>query len=126
MTSPSTFNRDGLRHPSEALMASPIRAAILSAVSLLELAASARAQNPQHGGQYAPGDIQYGAVIYASQCTSCHGPTGDGIAGINLRAGRFKRVSTDDDLRTVVTSGITGTGMPAFKFTPAEVVGVVA
>jgi putative heme-binding domain-containing protein len=99
---------------------------LLGAAIVAAFAPGAAAQNPQHGGQYAPADIQHGAAIYAVQCINCHGPNGDGVAGINLRAGRFKRVNSDDDLRTVVTSGVTGTGMPAFNFTPAEVIGIVS
>src|SRR5712691_5989304 len=75
----------------------------------------------EHAGQYAQADIQYGSAIYAAQCTPCHGPGGDGIAGVNLRSGRFRRASTDDELRGVITTGISGTGMPAFKFDPSEI-----
>lgn len=80
----------------------------------------------EHAGQYAQADIQYGSAIYTAQCTPCHGVTGDQIGGVNLRSGRFRRVSTDDELRGILTSGIVGTGMPAFKFDPSEITGIIA
>jgi mono/diheme cytochrome c family protein len=34
----------------------------------------------QHAGTYSQADIQSGSVVYAAQCTSCHGPTGDQVS----------------------------------------------
>ena len=78
---------------------------ILIAAALLSAAApgSAAAQT------YAAADIQYGARLYGEQCTVCHGATGDVVAGVDLRANRFKRASTDNELRNVITNGVTGT-----------------
>lgn len=76
--------------------------------------------------EYAAADIQYGARTYGSQCTICHGATGDGVAGIDLANGRFKRASTDADLRQVITAGVTGTAMPAFKFDGPQLTAIVA
>lgn len=75
---------------------------------------------------YAPADIQYGARLYGQQCTVCHGATGEGVAGVDLRANRFKRSSTDNDLRGVLTNGVEGTSMPSFKFDPPELTAVIA
>lgn len=82
------------------------------------------AQNP--APVYAQADIAYGSRIYAVQCSTCHGPNGDAIAAVDLRAGRFQRVSSDNDLRGVVTNGIAGTAMPPFKFDASELAGIVA
>jgi putative heme-binding domain-containing protein len=79
-----------------------------------------------HAGQYAQADVQYGSAIYTAQCIPCHGAAGDQVGGVNLRSGRFRRASSDDELRGILTTGIAGTGMPAFKFDPAELVGIVA
>jgi putative heme-binding domain-containing protein len=79
-----------------------------------------------HAQTYAPADIQYGARLYGQQCTVCHGATGDTVAGVDLRANRFKRSSTDNDLRTVISNGVEGTGMPPFKFDPPELTAVIA
>src|SRR2546425_878311 len=72
------------------------------------------AQNPV--GVYAPADIAYGASLYAAQCATCHGPNGDQVGGVDLRSGRFRNASTDQDLTRVITNGMPGTGMPAFRF----------
>jgi len=80
----------------------------------------------QHPGEYSPVDIENGSRLYTGQCITCHGPTGDGVAGIDLRRGNFKRVSSDDDLRSVITGGVPGTGMPKFAFSPTEQNGMVA
>src|SRR5580704_13379739 len=34
-------------------------------------------QQVQHAGEYSQADIQAGAGVYASQCTTCHGPNVD-------------------------------------------------
>jgi putative heme-binding domain-containing protein len=93
-------------------------------LSLLVCCPVLHAQNS--AGRYAQADIQYGARIYAGQCTSCHGETGDLISGVDFRAGRFKRVISDNDLRNTVLMGVSGTGMPPFKFNESEVVGIIA
>ncbi|HMB79268.1 MAG TPA: c-type cytochrome, partial [Vicinamibacterales bacterium] len=97
----------------------------------LALAASpvfVAAQNPvaAHPGEYAPADIAYGSRLYDAQCTTCHGATGDGVGGVDLRSGRFRNASTDQDLVRVVTTGVPGTGMLAFKFDQSELTGIVA
>ncbi len=79
-----------------------------------------------HPGEYAPADIAYGARLYDAQCTTCHGAGGDGVGGVNLRSGRFRNATTDQDLTRIVTGGIQGTAMPAFRLDAAEVAGIVA
>lgn len=80
-----------------------------------------------HPSDYPRADIEYGSRIYAAQCATCHLPTGDGIAGVNLRSGKFRNpVSRDQDLARIITSGIPQTAMPPFKFDAAEVSGVIA
>jgi putative heme-binding domain-containing protein len=75
---------------------------------------------------YAPADVQYGARLYGQQCTVCHGATGDVVAGVDLRANRFKSAATDGDLRNVISNGVPGTGMPPFKFEPPELTAIIA
>jgi putative heme-binding domain-containing protein len=77
-------------------------------------------------GEYAPADIAYGARLYDAQCTTCHGATGDGVGGVDLKSGRFRNAVNDQDLTRIITTGIPGTGMLAFRFDPAEVAGVIA
>ncbi len=76
--------------------------------------------------QYSTADIETGSRLYAAQCALCHGVTGDGVNGINLRLGQFRRVASDDDLARVLATGVAGAGMPAFKFQAAEVNGIIA
>jgi putative heme-binding domain-containing protein len=79
-----------------------------------------------HAGDYAEADIAYGARLYDAQCTTCHGSNGDGVGGVDLRSGRFRKAVTDQDLTRVITNGIAGTGMLGFKFDAGEIDGIIA
>lgn len=99
-----------------------------SAVLLIRIA-SAQTQNPTlqgHPDDYPRADVEFGASLYAQHCVACHGNTGDGVAGVDLRSGKFRNARTDPQLRTVITNGFPNTGMPAFKLNPAELTGIVA
>jgi len=87
---------------------------------------SAQPGAQSHPGEYAPADVAYGSRIYDAQCTTCHGANGDGVGGVDLRSGRFRNAVTDQDLMRVITGGIPGTGMLAFKFDASELAGVIA
>ena len=103
---------------------------LLAAGVVYVLAVAPAAQQPQaaqHAGEYSQADIQSGSVVYALQCSQCHGPTGDQVGGIDLRSGRFRNsIANDDDLRRVITNGIPNTSMPGRKLAPAELTAVVA
>jgi len=77
-------------------------------------------------GDYTAADIAYGGRLYDAQCTTCHGANGDAVGGVNLRSGTFRSAITDQDLARVITNGIQGTGMQAFKFDAAELAGIIA
>src|SRR3954468_22050561 len=79
-----------------------------------------------HPGEYAPADIAYGARLYNAQCTTCHGANGDGVGGVDLKSGKFRNAQSGADLTRVITTGIPGTGMLAFRFDPSEISGVIA
>jgi len=87
---------------------------------------AASAQGQDRAPEYYKADIQYGAQIFASQCTACHGTSGDLIPGVNFRAGVFKRVVTDNDLRATITTGVPGTEMRPFAFGASELTGIVS
>ena len=89
-------------------------------------AALAFAQAAVHPGEYAPADIAYGARIYDAQCATCHGANGDGVGNVDLKSGRFRNAASDADLTRVITTGIPGTGMQAFRFDPSETAGIIA
>jgi cytochrome c oxidase cbb3-type subunit 3 len=82
------------------------------------------AQNP--AGEYTQADMAYGARLYAAQCATCHGPNGDMVGGVDLKSGKFRNATTDQDLTRVIANGFPGTGMPAFRFDGAEFAGIIA
>jgi mono/diheme cytochrome c family protein len=47
--------------------------------------------------------------VYAALCIGCHGPTGAGIGGIDLRQGPLPRASTDAALTALLAKGVPGT-----------------
>ncbi len=101
---------------------------LLFAVLVLAIAAPpVAAQNSAtHEGEYAPADIAYGSRLYDAQCTTCHGSTGDGVGGVDLRSGKFRSAVSDQDLIRVITTGVPGTGMQAFNFDASERAAIVA
>ena len=74
---------------------------------------------------YAPTDVRNGAQLFRANCVLCHGTTGDGVPGVNLMAG-IRRAPTDEELKTLVTTGIPGTAMPATQFSQSELRMLVA
>ena len=59
--------------------------------------------------------IETGARLYAGQCSACHGVNGDQINGVDLRAGKFLTVRSDEDLARVLATGRPAAGMPSFE-----------
>jgi len=99
-----------------------------AAVLLMLVVGPVGAQQPRqdHGIDYAPADIAYGAQLYGVHCVSCHGTNGASVSGVDLRSGKFRNASSDLQLRNVISNGITGAGMPPFKLDDAELAGLVA
>ena len=75
---------------------------------------------------YTQADIAYGSRLYATQCATCHGASGDSVGGVDLRSGKFRNATTDQDLMSVIMNGVPGTGMQAFRFDAAELAGIIA
>jgi putative heme-binding domain-containing protein len=89
---------------------------LLGAAAVFMLAAHLAAQN---AAQNQPGQVDHfvietGARLYAGQCSGCHGTNGDLINGVDLRAGKFLTVRTDEDLARVLATGRPAAGMPNF------------
>lgn len=99
----------------------PARRGILVLVGVLA-APALLAQ--QHG--YTPQDIENGGQIYQTSCATCHGPEGDGIAGVNLGSGKFRRATTDDELVRIIIGGIPGTAMPPSNYSEGQAGTIVA
>src|SRR4051812_31937835 len=89
---------------------------LLGAAVIVTLAASLGAQNaPQnHQGRDDHFVIDTGARLYGAQCSVCHGTNGDLINGVDLRAGKFLTVRTDEDLARLLATGRPAAGMPSF------------
>lgn len=79
-----------------------------------------------HPAQYPAADIAVGSRVYGTLCVTCHGPTGSGVSGVDLRRGPIRRGATDAALRAFITAGAPASGMPSFKLEPAELTGLVA
>ena len=77
-------------------------------------------------GNYSRADIEDGGRLYRANCTNCHGPDGVGIPGVDLGHGRFRRVSSDEDLMQIIRRGIPGTPMPPTTYTEFQVKTLVA
>jgi putative heme-binding domain-containing protein len=92
------------------------------AVALTLLPRSAIAQQTR----YLPAEVEAGGRVYTSTCTGCHGPDGDGVAGINFSLGKYRRAGSDDDLVRVIVRGIPGTPMPPTGMSEGQAATVVA
>ena len=100
---------------------------LVSIVSAATAVVSAQAPAQQlHDAQYPDVDIAHGASLYAARCVTCHGAQGDAIGGVNLRAGKFRRVITDRDLATFIRAGSQAAGMPPFALDDTDMAGVIA
>ena len=75
---------------------------------LAALSSGTRLLAQDHTGNYPPMDIQNGALLYGANCAQCHGVSGDGVPGVELKTGTFKRAPTDQDLARLLTTGIPG------------------
>ena len=80
----------------------------------------------EHAGSYAQADIQVGLRLYSATCTTCHGPNGDLVPGIDLRTGQFERAPSDQQLMRLIATGIPETAMPPGEYSQAELTGLVA
>jgi putative heme-binding domain-containing protein len=86
----------------------------------------AQSSSQEHPGQYTTADIVNGSTLYREQCITCHGAFGNSVGTVDLRRGQFRSASSDEDLKKVISSGVPNTPMPAFKFNPTELNGIVA
>jgi putative heme-binding domain-containing protein len=80
----------------------------------------------EHAGQYSQADIERGQRIYGGNCVACHGINGDQVPKVDLRTGRFRSASGDEELARVIAGGIPGTAMPPHKFDRQELTAIVA
>jgi mono/diheme cytochrome c family protein len=63
-----------------------------------------------------PGDASRGAAVYATFCSSCHGPDGKGGSkASSIVEGTFLALLTDQELRTLVIVGRPDLGAPDWR-----------
>src|SRR5882724_9037181 len=66
-------------------------------------------------------ETEDGRQLFLGNCAVCHGPDGDSVYGVDLGHGKFKTVSSDDDLMQILDRGVAGTSMPAFSQTLSNI-----
>jgi cytochrome c oxidase cbb3-type subunit 3 len=89
-------------------------AAIVLVVALVVTAASCGARNPAGEAVVPPNMIMDFTVLYASNCSGCHGPNGKGGAAIGLGDPVYLAIANDATIRRLTAAGVSGTAMPAF------------
>lgn len=101
---------------------------VLASLSLAFLSLGTATLSAQEVGDhtYTTEAIERGSRIYSRECALCHGPQGDIVDGVNLRAGVFKTVQSDGDLRRVVYEGAGQGQMPAFGMNDGDLDAIVA
>jgi len=61
-----------------------------------------------------PDEVRDFAVLYAQNCSGCHGQDGKGNTALALANPVYLAIASDDTIRRVTASGIRGSLMPAF------------
>jgi cytochrome c oxidase cbb3-type subunit 3 len=63
-----------------------------------------------------PGDSKHGAAVYATYCSSCHGPDGQGGSkASSIVNGAYLALVSDQGLRTIVIAGRPELGAPDWR-----------
>ncbi len=103
---------------------------VLSPAEIGDLVAYVRLlPSPPEPGELV-GDIANGARLYAAGCTTCHGPSGEGVEGLGgtLRNVASLEGATDEQLQAVIIEGLPEAGMPPWQgdLTGQEVADLIA
>lgn len=75
--------------------------------------------------QHQPGPALEGKALFRSNCAFCHGATGEGGRGPNLR-GSLVHGNSVDAIKDVIHNGIPGTQMPAYRSMESDELNVLA
>ena len=93
-------------------------------LTVLGVAFASASLSAQHG--YTRAEVENGARLFQASCATCHGPKGDGVRGIALLSGRYKRATSDEQLVKIIIEGIPGTSMPPNNYSALEAGMIVA
>jgi cytochrome c oxidase cbb3-type subunit III len=70
---------------------------------------------PKRGSEVlAPSQILDFAILYAQNCSACHGADGKGGAALALGDPVYLAIADDETIRKVISNGVRGTSMSAF------------
>ena len=87
----------------------------LAVLSLVMLAScSTPSGQPENNSTVAPSQVLDFDVLYAQNCSGCHGAQGRGGASIALANPVYLAIVDETAMRNVVANGVRGTSMPAF------------
>ena len=75
---------------------------------------------------FTPEEMAEGGRLFQSNCTGCHGSTGDQVQGVALMSGKFRRATSDDEVAGIIRKGVPGTAMQPFNFTEQQAGMIVA
>src|SRR5215813_20414 len=75
---------------------------------------------------FTPEEIAQGGRLFQSNCTGCHGSSGDQVPGVSLMSGKFRRAVTDDEVAAIIRKGVPGTAMQSFNFPDQQAAMIVA
>jgi putative heme-binding domain-containing protein len=76
--------------------------------------------------EYPATDVENGGRLFVGTCAACHGPDGDGVAGVDLGRGQYRRSTTDEELVTIIQKGIPNTAMPPNNVSAVNAANIVA
>src|SRR5262249_54973012 len=75
---------------------------------------------------FTPEEVAQGGRLFQSNCTGCHGSSGDQVPGVSLMSGKFRRAVTDDEVAAIIRKGVPGTAMQSFNFPEPQAGMIVA
>jgi mono/diheme cytochrome c family protein len=80
----------------------------------LAVSTACGSRNPADERVTPPGKITDFSLLYARNCSGCHGPNGKGGAAIGLGDPVYLAIADDATIRRITADGVAGTSMPAF------------
>jgi mono/diheme cytochrome c family protein len=91
-----------------------MRSRLLCILGSLLVLGTTRSVSAQH--EYPATDVENGGRLFLATCATCHGPDGDGVAGVDLGRGQFRRAAgaSDEELVRIIRSR--GTPFEAKRF----------